>query len=138
MNRHLRHAHFCLLLLLLVVAAAGCGRRRETTVTGKITLSGKTLGQGEVKFYAAKGSGCVYGGIQSDGSYEVRSPGGGEIAPGEYLVTVVATELLPPDPKTKLPGRKTITPRRYGDMKTTDLRCTVSTGKNQFDFDLTP
>jgi len=130
--------HYCAMMLLMVAVATACGRKHETTVTGKITLNGKPLSKGEAKFYAVQGGACAYGGIQPDGSYEIHAPGGGEIAPGDYLVTVVAADLLPVDPRTKLPGRKIITPRRHGDVKTTDLRCTISLGKNQIDFDLIP
>jgi hypothetical protein len=126
------------LVFLLVVGLTGCGRKHETVVTGKITLNGKPLGKGEAKFYAVQGGTVAYCGIQPDGSYEIHAPASREIAPGDYMVTVVAAEPLPPDPKTKLPGRKIITPRRYGDVKTTDLRCTINVGENQFDFDLRP
>ena len=53
-------------------------------------------------------------------------------------MTVVATDNPPPAKKGGTPPiGKLITPRRYGLLKTTDLKYTIKAGSNQIDIVLT-
>lgn len=116
------------------VGLAGCGSR-EATVSGKVTLGDKPLTTGTVAFHPVAGGPVTYGTIDSRGHYQLS----GRIAPGEYVVTVVATEdpVTPSNPNQAPPAPKLITPVRYGDRTSTDLHFTVNPGPNPIDLPLT-
>jgi hypothetical protein len=126
---------FCAVSLLLgmcFLALAGCGAY-ESSVSGKVTLDGEPLKSGTVVFYPASGGGAAaYGSVQADGSYTLDTGASGGLAAGEYMVTVVATT----GPQPGFLFGKMLTPERYGNVKTTDLKFTVKSGGNKIDLPL--
>ena len=124
--------------LLLVIAclwlAAGCGGPHDSSVYGTVTLDGKPLETGTVTFHPAGEGAVAYGRIGADGNYRLHTGAEQGLAPGEYVVTVVATA-LPPDPHSEIVG-KLLTPARYGNLDQTDLHFTIEPGKNQIDLPL--
>jgi len=98
----------------------------------------KPLTLGTITFHPEQGRGPVaYARIQVDGSYTLTTGEQAGIVPGKYRVTVVASETVAPSAGSiASPTPRLITPRRYGDLKTTDLTADVKPGSNTFNFDL--
>lgn len=76
------------LSLLAVFAAAGCGDR-TTTVTGVVTLDGKTIAEASVQFYPVNGKGQPAGTITDDsGRYRVT------VSPVQQRVVISKREVI--------------------------------------------
>jgi hypothetical protein len=121
-----------LLSAICLLALTGCGAY-ESSVSGIVTLDGNPLKSGTVVFYPVGGGGAAaYGSVQADGSYTLDTGASGGLAAGEYVVTVVATT----GPQPGALFGKLLTPERYGNAKTTDLKFSVKTGGNKIDLPL--
>jgi hypothetical protein len=125
-----------LLAALTCAALCGCGGAYPASVRGVVTLDGKTLHTGTVTFHPVAGGPAAYGGIQADGTYQIATGASKGLPPGEYIVTVVATE-LPGNDRAGVAVGKLITPPRYGTMQQSNLRKTVQPGANDIPLDLT-
>lgn len=127
--------------MLALIFLAGCSG--ESTVSGKVTFDGAPLTSGIVTFHPV-GSGPVgIGSIGEDGRFVVAVGTSKTLPPGEYIVTVVATEPLGKD-KLDAKGApmapkapKRVTPERYSNKESSDLRKTVASGANVIDLELT-
>lgn len=128
-----RAAAWAMLVAGALTLAAGCGAH-DSSVYGTVTLDGKTLETGTVTFHPAGEGAVAYGRIGADGSYRLHTGAEEGLAPGEYVVTVVATA-PPPDPHSEVVG-KLLTPVRYGNLDQTDLRFTIEPGTNRIDLPL--
>ncbi len=117
-------------IALFGLLLTGCGGKHPAQVSGTVTMDGTPLPVGTVVFHPTGEGATAYGSIDKDGSYAVRSGTDQGLVLGEYVVTVVATTGPPPDGKL-------LTPTRYGNPKTSDLRCEVTAGSNRFDIALT-
>lgn len=122
-----------------LVALAGCGGTHDAAVSGVVTLDSEPLPSGVVSF-APQGPGAMANGqISPDGKYQLWTGREEGLAPGSYVVSVIATESTgdrgkgggPP------PMGKLITPAWYQDPATSGLSFTVSSGKNEIDLKLT-
>ena len=135
---NLHAPNLCVICVILLLA--GCGRSLESTVQGTVTFNGKPLltGTGKITFHPVKGGAAAYGTILSDGTYRLQTGKTGGLTAGEYAVAVMATEPQTPAQVAALSMPKLITPVRYADVKTSDLRCTVNSGANQIDLTLKP
>lgn len=127
-----------LFLLLGASLLAGCGGAKGT-VGGSVTLDGKLLENAVVIFHADVDAATVYGTTDSTGTYVLQTGAKEEVPPGDYTVTVTATEQVPA--ATQGPGEppkppKTITPQRYADKTTSGLHFTVKPGGNQYNIEL--
>ena len=116
---------------------AGCGGPHESSVSGTAYLDDIPLNTGNVTFYPSQGGAAVYSRIGADGAYELRTGDTPGLKPGEYKVTVVATETPRAVPGSTPPIGKVITPPRYGQLEETDLLFTVGPGSNTIDLRLT-
>ncbi len=140
-SRTKTNAMLCLLAVGVFVAVGGCEQSYDSKVTGHVTLDGELLRSGTVVYYPEEGGvPAAYSEIQRDGSYWLRTgmgnpgkEGAGGLVSGDYVVTVIAHGPVargigeyggPPDPGPLL------TPSKYGDAETTDLRFTVNAGRN--------
>ena len=127
--------------LLALIFFAGCSG--ESSVSGKVTFDGALLTSGIVTFHPAESGPVGVGWIGEDGRFVVAVGTSKTLPPGEYIVTVVATEPLEKDKfdakgapmAPKAPKR--ITPERYSSRETSDLRKTVASGANVIDLELT-
>ena len=120
---------FCLLALL-----AGCGPSYDATISGTVTMDGSPLTKGTVSFHPTAGGPVATGTIQSDGAFEVQTATTEGLSPGEYKVTVVATDPPPPSPTgEELPGILLTAPE-FGRLDTTPLTYTVEAGANSFEI----
>lgn len=125
---------------LFVATATGCGGAYDSTVSGAVTLDGKTVNRGTVAFHPTAGGPAAYARVSEDGSYYVRTGREEGLPAGEYIATIVANE-PPAESHSKLggppPPGKSITPRWYRSMKTSGLRFKVEPGSNEFNLELT-
>lgn len=129
-----QHAAICLLISAIALVLSGCGASSESTISGIVTLDDKPLPLGTVKFYPVGAGPVAYGGINTDGSYSVKTGSDDGLSPGEYVVTVVSMT-PPPEGVTRELG-ELLTPLRYGLRESSDLKFTVESGKNVIDLEL--
>lgn len=123
-------------VLGLVAGCSGGG-----SVTGTATLDGAPLKRGTVTFHPVAGGPAAMGGIGSDGGYELAIGKDRSIPPGEYVVTVesmeaASSESAPTDPRKPPAPPKRLTPQKYANKDTTDLRVTVKAGSNKVPLEL--
>lgn len=123
---------------LVAILCVGCADRHEATVSGVASLDGSPLETGMVTFHPAGGGAAAYGVLAEGGRYEIKTGDKRGLPPGKYHITVKATE--PYD--TSAPGAtpaipRTLSPARYGNVRTTDLIKMVEPGSNEIDLALT-
>jgi hypothetical protein len=118
---------------------AGCGDGLAR-VSGHVTLDGQPLRaqpgkvRVSIKFQPASGEGPVAIGLADENAaYTLGTGSRTGVLPGDYLVACSAGETLSSGPSL---GRE-ITDPKYGDVKTSGLRCTVHSGHNEFDIAVT-
>ena len=128
------------LLALILLTATGCernGRPQTYPVRGKVTLDGKSVEFGDVRFLSDDGR-VATGKIQSDGSYRMGTAKWGDgVLPGNYRVTVQVREMME-DPSEMFPGRSgpSQIPEKYEQPETSGLQFEVAEGKDRFDIEL--
>ncbi|MEM1303994.1 MAG: hypothetical protein AAGG46_03820 [Planctomycetota bacterium] len=141
MNKQLQKVLLAATACPLVVTLVGCGNGLAT-VSGRITVDGEPIAvsesvNGRILFFPDGGTGApAVGALDSDGEYSVSTGSQDGLLPGPYVVTVLATELIPSRDESTPPSGRSITPRRYADPAKSGLRVNVADGSNEFDFDL--
>ena len=123
----------CVLAILLAASAIGCFGPNAASVSGTVTLDGQALATANVSFYPDGGSGApAYGQSDVNGRYSLSTGSDTGLAPGKYVAVVVATK-EPPQPYdakgSEIPPIP-ITPAKYANVETSDLRIDVKAGKN--------
>jgi hypothetical protein len=120
--------------ILLAASATGCFGPNAASVSGTVTLDGQALATANVSFYPDGGSGGApaYGQSDANGRYSLSTGSDTGLAPGKYVAVVVATK-EPPQPYdatgSEIPPIP-ITPAKYANVETSDLRVEVKAGKN--------
>jgi len=138
-------------LLILVLIAAGAGylgwramqAEYDSTVQGAVTIDGELANRGTVVFHPVGKGAPAYGDIRKDGTYSLRvgqgdlsDADGGQLASGDYLVTVMVTSAPPGDASNlPMPGPR-VTAAKYREKSTTDLKVNVKPGPNVVPLDL--
>ena len=126
------------LLVLLAVCISGCHQNQVDTVrvTGTVTLDGKPVDQGAIKFYAEDGETPGGGGTIKDGVYIADVP------PGKKKVLingqkVVGTEKLydTPDSPTRDKLEQT-TPAIYNSLYNSPLTADITKETKELNFEL--
>jgi hypothetical protein len=121
-----------LFAIVLVSTAAGCSGA-AASVSGTVTMDGQPLTTGNVSFYPEGDSGApAYGQIDAQGRYSLKTGSDLGLTPGSYTVVVVATK-DPPEPYDKTGAENPpipITPGKYGNVATSDLKVQVNGGRN--------
>jgi hypothetical protein len=128
--------------LLLVAVLVGCGRRsRSGVVSGKITYKEQPVNDAALRLYPADGGAAepITIPVTADGSFSMS-----DVPKGEYKIIVQGSEgggsdasLLKNVPKDrqeevkKLMGDRASSrtipfPRKYKNLKTTDLKCEIT------------
>jgi hypothetical protein len=130
----LRGACLCATVLLAIV---GCSRSAfDSTVTGGVTLDGKTLGQGLVVF-AQDGSNPATGTIGRDGSYTLKTSNMLGLKPGKYRASLSALDTPNPPPGVRdTTPPKQLVPEKYTSLETSGLEFEVKPGNNTFNIEL--
>jgi hypothetical protein len=126
-----RHSSFIILALFCL---SGCGGKLESSISGLVTVDGEPLRTGRVVFYSVNGDTVAYGVIDSNGRYRISTGTTAGLKAGDYVVTVVATE-VPPGPIGSSYG-KLISPAQYASKEKTTLKFTVQPGENHIDLPL--
>ncbi len=122
----------------LIVSASGCGGQHDAAVSGVAYLDDQPLSNGMVTFHPTGGGAAAYGQIDASGRYELRTGDASGLKPGEYRVTVMATEPVVEAGPGQAPAiPRPITPDRYRDFATTDIVEEIAAGSNQIDIRLT-
>lgn len=130
----LRSSLFPFLLSLLLFP--GCGSSYDSTISGKVMMNGSPLSKGTVSFHPVAGGPVATGAIQSDGTFTIQTATKEGLQPGEYKVTVVATDPPPPGDDEN-PGTLLTAPE-FGRIDSTPLSFTVEAGANEFEFSVDP
>jgi hypothetical protein len=139
--------------LLLLVVLVGCGpnRSRFGAVSGKLTYKGRPVNDAALLLYPTSGDVTIPIVIPVDheGTFRIT-----DVPPGEYKIVVQGAEGqtsdmsllrdIPPEKKAevkaKLEQQSTPTtipfPNKYKDLKTTDLKCTITDKAQPMDLDL--
>ena len=124
----------------LCLFVSGCSS--GGSVSGSVKLDGNLLKTGVVTFHPVAGGAAAIGPVDSSGNYELFIGKDQAIPPGDYLVTVDAAEATSSEaPVEKGPPRpppppKRITPNKYANKETTDLKVTVKAGSNKIPLEL--
>ncbi len=130
-----------LLMIAGLLSLAGCGNGLAS-VSGQVTLNGSPLAasetvRGTVYFFPEGGTGVpAVGLVDAEGEYSLSTGSEGGVSPGAYLVTISASELIPPKIPGEAPGGRPITPRKYANPAQSGFRVQVAAGSNVFDFAL--
>ena len=117
---------------LCLIAIAGCGSPLPATVEGTVTLDDEPIPPGAVVFYPVAGGAAVHGRVADDGSFTLTTGTTQGLQPGEYTVTVMCRNGQPS--MTMTPEQidaLDVTPTRYRNRATSDLRYTIEPGKNE-------
>lgn len=119
---------------------SGCGADPNAKSTGKVsgvvTFQGKPVADGVVYFSSKSGVGANAP-LAAEGKFAI--PDAVEV--GDYTVTVTPPPPPPPRPEDGPPKPTPAAadiPQKYRSEQTTDLKATVKTGDNAFEFDLKP
>jgi hypothetical protein len=129
---------WCICWLLLTAVASfliGCGpKEQKASVLGSVTLDGKPLASGQIRFSAADGQGVTAGASITDGKFTAVLP------PGEMKVEINAPKVVGKSKMYDTPDSpvvdvvKELLPPRYNAQ--TELTITVQPGEQQRDFAL--
>ncbi|MDB5341661.1 MAG: hypothetical protein JWP89_38 [Schlesneria sp.] len=128
---------------ILCISVIGCGGSPDAPqlVSGKVTVKGGgPLTKGTIRFNGTGGKKIVsgFGTLDAQGAFQISSLGVNDGIPvGEYTVTLAGTETGQDYDHPNDPVVKTIADK-YGTDSTTDLKRTVKSGRNTFDFELEP
>ena len=124
-----------------VTAVTGCGSGLAN-VTGQVTLDGQPIVggsdvRGTIYLYPEGGLGAPASGIlDEEGRYDISTGTRGGVAPGPYLVSISAIQIIPPRIEGDAPGGRPLTPRKYANPNQSGYRVDVAAGSNTFDFAL--
>ena len=132
--------------LLLLAVLIGCSKRHKSgEVSGKITYKGQPVNDAALMLYPSGGDDTnpITIPVDHEGSFRII-----DVPPGEYKIVVEGSEgadneamllkVLPKDKQAEMKAKmqsqappKTIPfPKKYKDLKKTDLQCKI-TDKNQ-------
>ena len=117
---------------------SGCGGAYDATAYGTVMVNGERLSSGTVAFNPVSQGPPALGVVESDGGYTIKIGRETGLPPGEYIVTVIASERnlqIPPGGGPPIPG-KMLTPLQYSDVSTSNLRYTVEPGSNEINLEL--
>lgn len=122
----------CFALLTILSCLVGCSGDSMAPVTGVVTLDGKPIAGLEVNFEPTGDTTdrtTATGYTQQDGSYALVYPGYKTGAPlGDYIVRIAGGESLDDGTVVRVPSKFN---------RESELKKTVTSGENKFDFELT-
>jgi hypothetical protein len=141
-----------------MVVVMGCGDNsglgQRYPVTGNVTYKGAPLPRGTINFAPTKEEGRAASGEIKDGHYSLSTTGGGDGAlPGDYRVSMTSFDIDMSTAVSKtearatvhqgdaayqkaVTSRKSLIPTKYNIADTSELKRTVGTKSETFDFDL--
>lgn len=137
MNPSRWSGEFVVCLMVIIALASGCSGGGKpgpprATISGKITLDGKPVGGGEIRFLPAKGSETVSR-ISADGSYSIDSLTDGPVIGQNKVFIEWFRDSGKKDGDGNMISEAAI-PEKYN--ANTTLSFEVKPGKNAHDFTL--
>lgn len=134
--------YFVLVLLGAIAAELGCSEP-SATIHGVVELDNSPMRisekvRGTVVFQPASRQGPTLTGIIDKYGQFCLTAGSKEyVAPGVYIATVSAVEIVPPTKENPQPSGKRITPERYSSSGESGLRFVIKPGSNEILIKLT-
>lgn len=145
------NGNFQAVCAVVVLMATGCfsGCTSKTTpagtVSGQVTIDGKPVDSGIIQFHEPTQGNLAGGQLEGpQGRYELTFGGLRQIPAGSYLVTIspapqteydaVSGTLAPSSADTRSQDRQI--PGKYHRHETSGLTATVTSGENNFNFEL--
>ncbi|MDR1382861.1 MAG: hypothetical protein LBJ67_03295 [Planctomycetaceae bacterium] len=125
-------------LMLSLVFAIGCAPKSVNTVkvTGTITIDGKPLEQGGIKFSSVNNDTTASGGTITNGTYAA------EVPPGKKKVLIIGVKVVgreklydTPDSPTR-EKLETVTPTAYNKKELTPLEADITGETKDLNFEL--
>ena len=120
------------LLLLGVLVGCGDGRPARVAVGGQVTVEGKTLACGAVRFKPVEGGRTGGSSIDPQGQYSVSMYEANDgLAPGTYTVSIDSSENV---------GSASLrwhAPKKYAEPSTSGLKVEITEATAELNFDLT-
>jgi len=142
---------------LLALVSAGCGSGLDLApVTGRVTMNGQPVPQGQISFVPENGPPAI-GSIAADGTYRLSTLQEDGALVGRHKVTIMATKVsggsaapatfeqelewakkgVQSSGKITIPGEVTwLVPEKFSRTQTTDLTAEVKPQENEINFDL--
>ncbi len=121
-------------LLLSIGLACGCSDSKGMTVTGKVTVDGSPLSQGEVSYHSSGGAGAdavlLTAAVDAQGNYTMVAP------VGTYKVTVFAEEPRSSEGADAYALPKYLVAAPFRSPDTTPLTVEVKAGAEADAYDL--
>lgn len=122
-------------LTFVNLGLSGCGGKTTGTVAGTVSYRGQPVTQGEVQFFSKERGVGATAKIDNTGKFAFDTP----LDVGTYAVAVA-----PPPPEPGAPGSKPTggakgssnIPAKYRDPSKSDLKVTVSGGKNEIALEM--
>jgi hypothetical protein len=133
------NCRLALVCLAISGSLVGCGNNLAQ-VAGYVTVDGEPLRGGPdvkatVYFQPSAGGAPAVGIVDGEGKYNLSTGSQQGVAPGEYLVTCSASQIIA-SPTGGTPGGKRVTDPKYASTQTSGLRFSVQEGPNQYDIAL--
>ncbi len=122
------------LTLGLILAASGCGdkSRAMTKVSGKVTLDGVPVNDGQILFRLTTGEQKGYEAMIKDGTYHL------DCEPGDAKIEITAFRIVPGKFTTvngpKEPVREMYIPEKYNSKTTLTRQLTGSSSELSFEL----
>ena len=145
------------LAALTCAMLSGCGSGLDLApVTGRVTMNGQPVTQGEITFWAENGPPAI-GQITADGAYTLRTLQDDGALVGRHKVTIMSTKVsggsaapatfeqelewakkgVKSSGQVLIPGEVTwLVPEKYSRAGSTDLTAEVKPEANTINFDL--
>jgi hypothetical protein len=129
----------CGLALSACTLLTGCGDGGLVSVEGKVTVDGKAVSKGNVRFVPDKTKGNSAtaeptSDIGSDGAYQLRTQGKSGAAPGWYKVSIVSQE-TPDSTKPNAPVTSYVA-AKFGDPEKSGISIEVVSSAPSGAYDL--
>jgi hypothetical protein len=74
--------------------------------------------------------------VDESGRYQLSTGSKEGAAPGDYLISCLATKIIPAKEPGSAPGGRSLTDPKFANAKTSGLQFTVSPGNNEYDIAL--
>jgi glycine/D-amino acid oxidase-like deaminating enzyme len=125
----------------MAVVLSGCGGRREKLcpIAGRVTLQGKPISTGMIRFSSTQAPIDMLANLGPDGTYEITRGQGPGLPEGTYRVAIMPS--MGNRPIGDFTQNKAATPNpdipnKYRDLSTSGLTFVVKPGSNTFDVDM--
>ena len=133
-----RAGHYIVSLAALVVGISACSKM-TARVTGIVELDGQPVKcnesmRGTVVFRPVSGGPTSTGLIDESGRYVISTGAKGALIPGDYMVAISITEIIPQTGDMPAPSGRSVVPALYSNPIKSGFVVTVRSGDNTIDL----